>query len=574
MPENNQKVSEILFQISEYLAMQNVPFKPRAYEKAGEAVSALDEDIDKIYKQNGLKGLGEIAGVGRSIAELIEEYLLTGKVKKFEDLQKGTPVNLAELLRVEGLGPKSIKELHQKLSITNLKELEAAAKSGQIALLKGFGKKKEENILKGIEFAKTAGSRFILGQIVPKINLIEERLKKIKGTETVIVAGSARRRKETIGDIDILAIAENPEELMEAFVKMPEVQNVTAKGGTKASARFLWGLDVDLRVLPPESYGSALMYFTGSKDHNVALRQLAMNKGFKLNEYGLFKGDKLIAGKSEEEVYAKLGLDFIPPEMRENTGEIELAARHELPELIKSGDLKGDLQVQTEWTDGAESIEAMASAAIKNRLSYIAITDHTKNLAMTGGLDEDGLLRQMAEIDKLNKKFAGKIRILKGTECDILKDGSLDISDEVLSKLDVVGISVHSFFRLSKEDQTKRIIKAISNPHADILFHPTNRIIQRREPCELDIDAIIEAAKKTCTVLEIDAYPDRTDLKDDYIRKCVEIGVRLSIDSDAHSSQHFAFLEYGVTNARRGWAKRGDIINAWPVEKMLKRLKK
>lgn len=577
MSDKNQKVAEILFHISEYLAMQNIPFKPRAYEKAGEGVSSLEEDISELYKKSGIKGLQEIAGVGRSIAELIEEFLLTGKIKKFGDLQKGTPVNLSELLKVEGLGPKSIQELHRKLSITNLKELEKAAKSGKIAELKGFGKKKEENILKGIEFAKTAGSRFILGFAIPKIRIVEERLRKIKGVEKVVVAGSARRRRETVGDFDILVIANNPAEIMDTFVKMPEVVNVTAKGDTKASARFYWGMDVDIRVVPRESYGAALMYFTGSKDHNVVLRQLAINKGYKLNEYGLFKvsgkGEKMIAGKTEEEIYEALGLQFIPPEMRENTGEVQFAGQGKIPRLVELKDIQGDLQVQTEWTDGKESIESMARAAMKRGLKYMAVTDHTKNLAMTGGLDEKGVLKQIAEIDKLNKKFAGEFRILKGTECDILKDGSLDLSDEVLAKLDIVGISVHSYFRLPKDEQTKRVMKAMSNPHADILFHPTNRIIQKREPCDLDMDAIIIHAKKTGTVLEIDSYPDRTDIKDEYIRKCVEAGVKMAIDSDAHASQHFAFLEFGVTTARRGWAGREDIVNAWPVDKMLKLLK-
>lgn len=579
MADLNQKVSEILFQISEYLAMQSVQFKPRAYEKAGEAVNGLEEDIGDIYKRDGLKGLMQIPGVGASIAETIEEYIKTGKVKKYESLKKRTPVNLTELSRVEGLGPKSVKRLYQELGISNLKELEAAAKKGKIGELAGFGKKKEENILRSIEFVKSSSGRLILGHSMSKIRLLEERLRKVRGVEKVIFAGSARRCKETIGDIDILAVADEPEQIMKAFVGMPEVLNVSAKGDTKASARFNWGLDVDLRVVPKESYGAALMYFTGSKDHNVVLRSLALKKGYTLNEYGLFelhKGQKgkRVAGKTEEEVYKILGMEFIPPEMRENTGEIDLALAHKLPKPIDYGDIQGDLQVQTSWTDGGESIEDMAKAAIKHGLKYIAVTDHTKNLAMTGGLNEKRILKQMAEIDKLNKKFAGKIRILKGTECDILKDGSLDLPDEILEKLDVVGVSVHSYFHLPQGEQTKRVLRAIENPNVDILFHPTDRLIQKREPIDVDMDAIIKSAKRTGTVMEIDAYPDRTDLKDEYIRKCVEQGVKMSIDSDAHASPHFAFLEYGISQARRGWAKKSDIVNAWPVEKMLSMLKK
>jgi DNA polymerase (family 10) len=337
-------------------------------------------------------------------------------------------------------------------------------------------------------------------------------------------------------------------------------------------------MDVDLRVVPKESYGAALLYFTGSKDHNVVLRSLALKKGYTLNEYGLYefkraKKGKMVAGRTEEEVYKALGMQFIPPEMRENTGEVELALAHKIPELINYDELQGDLQVQTDWTDGSASIEEMAKAALKHGLKYIAITDHTKNLAMTGGLDEKKLLKQMDEIDKLNKKFAGKIKILKGTECDILKDGSLDIADEVLAKLDVVGVSVHSHFRLPQKEQTARVIRAMENPNADILFHPTDRIIQKREPIDVDMDAVISAAKRTKTVLEIDAYPDRTDLKDEYIRKCVEVGVKMSIDSDAHNPQHFAFLEYGISQARRGFTEKKDIINAHSWEKMLSMIK-
>jgi DNA polymerase (family 10) len=578
MAEQNQKVSEALAQMGRFLAMKKEPWKPRAYEKAAEIITSLEEDVEDIWKRGGIKALKEIPGVGQSIAETIEEFLKTGKIKKLASLEKRTPVNLSELSKVEGLGPQKVQKLYQELGITNLKELEKAAKSGKIAPIAGFGKKTEENILRGIEFAKTAGSRYVLGFAMPKVKLVIERLKKIKGAEEVMVAGSARRRKETIGDIDILAIADEPTEIMDAFVKMPEVVNVTAKGDTKASARFYWGMDVDLRVVPKESYGAALLYFTGSKDHNVVLRSLALKKGYTLNEYGLYefkraKKGKMVAGRTEEEVYKALGMQFIPPEMRENTGEVELALAHKIPELINYDELQGDLQVQTDWTDGSASIEEMAKAALKHGLKYIAITDHTKNLAMTGGLDEKKLLKQMDEIDKLNKKFAGKIKILKGTECDILKDGSLDIADEVLAKLDVVGVSVHSHFRLPQKEQTARVIRAMENPNADILFHPTDRIIQKREPIDVDMDAVISAAKRTKTVLEIDAYPDRTDLKDEYIRKCVEVGVKMSIDSDAHNPQHFAFLEYGISQARRGFTEKKDIINAHSWEKMLSMLK-
>ncbi|MGH8003816.1 MAG: DNA polymerase/3'-5' exonuclease PolX, partial [Limisphaerales bacterium] len=431
----------------------------------------------------------------------------------------------------------------------------------------------EENILKGLDFLKKATGRFLLGAVLPKARKIEEQLRALKEAERVALAGSLRRRKETIGDLDILVVSKKPKPVMDFFVLMPEVVRVFAHGETKSAVKLESGLDVDLRVVPAESYGAALNYFTGSKDHNVTLRELALSKGWKLNEYGLFKGSKMIAGRTEEELYAALGMDYVEPEMRENTGEIEAAKKHKLPKLIGYGDLQGDLQIQTDWTDGADSIEAYAKAATLRGHKYIAITDHTKRLAMTGGLDEKKIRKQWAEIDRVQKKIGSKLRILKGTECDILKDGSLDLDDETLAQLDVVGVAVHSHFDLPREEQTKRIIRAIKNPNVDILFHPTGRLIGRREAYDLDMDAIIKVVKETGTVLEIDAFPDRLDLKDEYIRKCVAAGVKLSIDTDAHSIPHLDFLEYGIAQARRGWAEKSDIVNTRPLEAFLKLLK-
>jgi len=578
MPKvSNQSIAELLREIGEYLAMQEVPFKPRAYEKAAGVIEGLEEEVADIYMRGGLKALEEIPGVGVSIAEKIEEFIKTGKVKYYEGLKKKTPVDLEGLSRVEGLGPKSIKKLYQKLGISDLADLEKAAKAGKIAKLEGFGARSEEKILKGVAFAKRSGGRFVLGFVTPQIRSIVSHLTKLPDASRVTVAGSVRRKKETIGDADILIVSAKPKIVMDYFVSMPEVMSVIAHGDTKSSVKVKPGVNVDLRVVPAESYGAALNYFTGSKDHNVALRQIAVKKGWKLNEYGLFsvKGarEKTIAGKTEEEIYKMFGMDYIEPELRENTGELQAAQAHRLPKLIGYGDLQGDLQVQTNWTDGSDSIEAMAKAAAAQGLAYIAITDHTKRLAMTHGLDEKRILQQMAEIDRLNKKFAGKIKILKGSECDILKDGTLDLPASVLSKLDVVGAAVHSHFNLTRAEQTERIKRAMANPNVDILFHPTGRIINRREAYEVDMEAVIAHAKKTGTVLEIDAYPDRADLKDEYVRKCVEAGVKMSIDSDAHSPTHFPYLEYGIAQARRGWAEKDDIINAWPVEKMKKSLK-
>ena len=590
MPEtSNQAVAEVLRQIGEYLTMQQVQFKPRAFEKAAETIGALEEEVSKMYASGGIKKLKEIPGVGQSIAEIIEELIKTGRSTEYEKLKKATPVRLDELARVEGLGPKSIQKLYRSLGVRNLKDLEAAAKKGDIGALDGFGKKSEEKILKGIGFAKSSGSRFITGLMLPQIREIEAQLSRVAGVTKVIVAGSTRRRKETIGDIDVLAVSSKPAAVMDSFVsKTPGVMTVIAHGATKSSIKIKPGINIDLRVVPAESYGAALNYFTGSKDHNVVIRARAIKKGLKLNEYGLFKGARRVAGKTEEDIYKALGMAYVEPELRENTGEVEAAVREfekkssgsatsktgGLPKLIGYGNLQGDLQMQTDWADGDASIEVMARAAVARGLKYIVITDHTKRLAMTHGLDEKRIRAQWKEIDAVNKKLRGKIKILKGTECDILKDGTLDLDDKTLAQLDVVGVSVHSYFNLPRAEQTARVVRAISNPNVDILFHPTGRIINRRPPYDIDIDEIIATAKKTDTILEIDALPERSDLKDEYIRKCVEAGVKMSIDSDAHAAVHFDFLECGIAQARRGWAERADIVNAWPLERMLGFLKK
>ena len=580
MKVSNQEIANILYEIGEYLEMQDVAFKPRAYEKAAQTIESLAEDAGDIYKKGGLKALENIPGIGVSIAEKIEELLKTGKCQEHELLKKKTPVDLANLTKVEGLGPKKIKVLYQKLKIKNIGDLEKAAKAGKIAALEGFGEKSEQNILKGLEFLKKGSGRFPLPLIMGNIMELRNRLKSLKDVERLEVAGSVRRYKETVGDADILVISKNPKPIMDYFVSMPEVAHVYAHGPTKSAVKLKSGLDVDVRIVPEESYGAALMYFTGSKDHNVALRELAIKKGYTLNEYGLFKGTKekkgkLAAGKTEEEIYRVLGLEYIEPEMREMTGEIELAQKNSLPKIIGYGDLKGDLQVQTNWTDGEKSIEEMAMAAMKIGLEYIAITDHTKRLAMTHGLGEKRLMKQMQEIDELNRKFKIKnteFKILRSTECDILEDGSLDLPDEILKKLDVVGASVHSHFNLSEIEQTKRVCRAMKNPNVDIIFHPTGRIVGRREAYNLDMSTIIKTAKETCTILEINGS-DRLDLRDQYIRMCVDAGVKMSIDSDAHNDSQLYFSGFGIAQARRGWATKNDIINAWSVDKMLSFLK-
>ena len=574
---NNIEIGKILGEIGEYIAMdEGVSFRARAYEKAAEIIAGLPEDIVGVYHRGGRAALEEIPGIGKGIAETVEELVTTGKSKVHERLKKATPVDLSGLSAVEGLGPQKIQTLYKELGVTTISKLEKAARAGKIRALEGFGARSEEKIIRGIEFLKQGGGRFPLGDVMPRVRLLEEALSSVRGVEKATTAGSVRRRKETVGDIDMLVIAAKPKLVMDFFIALSDVAHVIAHGPTKSAVKLKNGLQVDLRVVPKKSYGAALNYFTGSKDHNIALRQIAQDKGLKLNEYGLFKGKKQIAGKTEKEIYSALGLVYIEPELREMTGEVEASRNKKLPNLIGYTDLQGDLQVQTNWTDGNDSIKEMAMAAQGVGLRYMVVTDHTKRLAMTGGLDEKRIVEQMKEIDRINAKLQNsnaQFKILKGSECDILKDGMMDLPNGILAQLDVVGASVHSYFNLSREEQTKRIITAMRNPHVDIIFHPTGRKINQRPPYELDMDAIIAAAKETGTVLEIDAFPDRLDLRDEYIRRCVERGVKLAIDSDAHDKSHFAVLEYGIAQARRGWARREDIINAWPVEKMLSMLK-
>lgn len=567
----NQDLVKIMREMAVLHEIAGETFKTRAYERVAYSLEGLDKDLGEIYKEGGVKALEEIPGVGRGIAEKIEEYLKQGKIKEYEQLKKHLPVDISGLLGIEGLGPKTIKKLYEKLKIKNLADLQKAAEQGKIRNLPGMGEKSEQKILSGIGFAQKSGGRFLLGAVLPLTRRLVERLRNLPEVKKAEYAGSIRRMQETVGDLDILVISTKPGKVMDWFVSQPEVEEVLVKGETKSSVRLRGGMDADLRVVPPESFGAAMQYFIGDKYHNITVREIAVKKGYKLNEYGLFKGKKILANEDEKEIYKLLGTDWIPPELRTNHGEIEAAQEHRLPHLIDYGELKGDLQVQTDWTDGANSIKEMAEAAKKEGLEYICITDHTKSLAMTGGLDEVKIKKQWVEIDKAEKEVG--IKILKGAEVNILKDGSLDINDETLVQLDVVGTSVHSHFAMSEKEMTARIIKAMENPNVDIIFHPTGRLIQKRSAYQVDIAELIKAAKKTKTVLEVNAYPERLDLSDEHIRQAVEAGVKISIDSDAHSVSHFKYLELGVAQARRGWAEKKDVINAHGWQEMLKMLK-
>jgi len=571
----NQEIAKILYEIAEYLAMQDVPFKPYAYEKAAITLEALEEDVWDIYKKGGLKALEDIPGVGASIAEKIEELLKTGHIKYYEQLKKKMPIKIDELTAIEGIGPKIVLKLYKELGIKNIKDLERAAKAGKIRNLRDFGEKTEQNILQGIAFLKRSKGRFLLGEILPIVKEVYEKLKNLKEVEKVDYCGSIRRMKETIGDVDFLVVSKNPNKVMDFFVSLPGIIKIWGKGTTKASVRMRRGFDMDIRVVPLKNYGAALQYFTGNKDHNIVLRKIAIDKGWKLSEYGLFKGSKMIAGKTEEEIYKKLGLDWMPAEMRENQGEIEAALQHKIPKIIDYKDIKGDLHCHSDWDGGANSIAEMAEAAQKMGYQYIGIADHTKFLQIEHGLDEKKIALRNKEIDRLNFQFSiFNFQILKGCEANILNDGSIDIEDETLKNLDFVIAGIHSSFKMEKNKMTERIIRAMKNPNVDIISHPTGRLIQKRDEYQMDFDKILRAANETKTILEINAFPERLDLNDQNIRRAKEAGVKMIINTDSHHRDQLRFIEFGIAQARRGWATKKDIVNTRPVDKFLKLLKK
>ncbi len=572
-PPSNSRVAEALRELALRFEMGDEPFKPRAFEKAALAVSNLERPLAQIARETGVQGLEALPGVGEGIARRIDELLRTGRIRELEELRRRMPADVVGLAAIEGLGPKGVGQLYEALGVRDLRSLEQACRKGRVAEVPGFGAKKQANLLRGIALLAGTAGRQLLGDLLPIARDIETRLGALPGVDRAAVAGSVRRRRETIGDLDFIVSASNPGKIGRAFASMPEVEHVYGRGDTKVLVRLTSGIDADLRVVPPASFGAALLYFTGSKAHNLALRRRAQRRGAKLNEYGLFRGKRKLAGRTEEDVYDELGFPWIPPELREDGGELEAASQGKLPVLIGYGELRGDLQVQTEWTDGTASIEEMAGAARAIGLEYIAITDHTRDLHMARGADEQRLLEQTRAIAKLNRKLGG-FRVLSGAEVNIRRDGSLDIADAALAQLELVGAAVHSHFRLGRSEMTRRVIRAMENPHVDVLFHPTARSIGHREPVDLDIDAVITAAVRTGTVLEIDAMPDRLDLRDEYVRKAVDAGALLAIDSDAHDPSHFRYAdELGVAVARRGWARKADVINTLAVEQCLSRLK-
>jgi DNA polymerase (family X) len=590
-----REIAFILQTADEKKSDPNIIFKIRSYNKAADEIQNLSSEIGEIYKKDNLKGLLKIPSIGKAIATKLEEYITTGKIHYYDELKEKLPVDVSQFFGLEGIGPKTIKTLYSNLGIKNIPDLEKAALEGKIRSIPGFSQKKEELILKKIQFFKKSGGRRLIGEVYPLVRRIEERLSGNTGVKQAVAVGSFRRMKETIGDIDYLVSVISQKDgnnIIDYFVNMPEVKEIIGRGSSKAFVKLNNGIDADLLVVPEESFGAAMQYFTGSKEHGVAMRKIAISEGLRLNEWGVFdKQNHRVAGATEEDVYRVLGLEWIPPEMREDRGELKIAKigkkgiekkdRVRFSQLIAYDDLKGDLQVHSNYTDGTMSIEEMAlNARDRFGLSYIAISDHTKSLRLTNGLDEKQLLNQantIAEINdkiKINNNSKNKhFRILSSAEVNILKDGSLDISNNVLDKLDIVGAAVHSHFSLPIESQTARLISAAQNPSIDIIFHPTGRIINQREGYPINISKLIEIANKSNTILEIDAHYNRLDLKDEFIRMAIENNVKLVIDSDAHHPLHYAFLRFGIGQARRGWAKKSDILNTLSAKELLDSLK-
>ena len=562
----NNIIANMFYEIADLLELKGIQFKPRAYRRAARNIKALSESIENFYVEGELK---EISGVGESIASKIKEILDTGRLQYLDDLKDEFPENFQKLLNIQGLGPKRIMKLYEELNIKNLEDLESAIEHHKIRKLEGFGEKSEENISKGIKLYKESQERFLLGDILPIALKLRSNLAEQKSTKKIEIAGSIRRRKETIGDIDILVVSDKPEEIMDYFVNLKIVNRVLSKGLTRSSVITEKNLQIDLRVVEESSFGSALLYFTGSKEHNVKLRKIALDRKWKLSEYGLRDKEKkeLIAGKNEHNIYDLLGMDYIPPELREDQGEIEAAKEHQLPQLVELSEIKGDLHIHTKWSEGEHSIEDMANQGIQLGYDYIAICDHSKGLQIANGLDEKGFKEQFKKIDSVNKQL-DQIELLKGAEVNIDSEGNLDIHNSILKELDIVIASIHSGFTSPQKQVTKRLISAMHNDYVNIIGHPTGRIIHRREPLNLDLTEIFEVASKLGIHMELNSYPNRLDLSDINCKKAKKSNLKIAINTDAHNKNHMRYMELGVATAKRGWIEKSDVLNCLELKKL------
>jgi DNA polymerase (family 10) len=568
----NQEIVRIFNDIADLLEIKGEnPFRIRAYRRAALNIESLTKDVAGISKDELMK----VPGIGQDLAGKIEEYVKTGKIQAYEDLKKEVPEGLGVLLSVPSLGPKTAKLLSDELKVKNMEDLERLARAHKLSGLPGIKEKTEENILKGIEMLKRGMERRPLGKVLPTANDIVEHLRKKAPVNKISIAGSIRRWKDTIRDIDILTTSRDPKAVMNTFVHMPQVKDVLMHGPTKSSVVTGEGIQVDLRVVEEGSFGAALAYFTGSKAHNIRLREMAVKAGLKINEYGIFreKDDKKVGGEKEEDVYRILGLSYVPPELREDTGEIEAAAEGKLPNLVEPGDIKGDLHVHTKRSDGSHDFDELIEEARKRGYQYIAITDHSKGLGIARGLSEERLMEEMKEIEAINRKLKG-FRLLAGVEVDIRGDGRMDFPDDLLKKMDIVVASIHSGFRQNRQQIMKRMASAMRNPYVSVIAHPTGRLIGERDPYDVDINELLRIARETGTAIEINAYPLRLDLNDVHAKMAKEMGVRVVISTDTHITSQFNYMSYGVSIARRGWLEKKDVLNTMSYPALMKALKK
>jgi DNA polymerase (family 10) len=557
----NHEIIQALDEIAGLLEVQNEnKFKIRAYLKLSGFLAVFNRELSDIYAESGKHGILDIPNVGEGIGKKIIELIETGKLAYLEDLKKSLPKGIETLLKIPGMGPHTAILLGKKFGIKNVPELEIFLKSGKLLEEKGFKEKSVEKILKGIEIYKKGDKRKLLGEAYPQAMRIIDALKKGHKMWKIMAAGSIRRMEDTVGDIDILCVSEEREAVMDAFVKIVGVDSVLVKGEKKSSVRMRDRIQVDLRVFEKKKFGAALQYFTGNKQHNVIIREMAVKKGLMLNEYGLFKGKKKIAGETEESIYEALGMQYIPPEIRTGSDEVKEALAHRIPVLVKAENIMGDIHVHSEYSDGQDSIIDIAEKAKQMGYEYIAVTDHSASLKVASGLDEAGILRQIRDVEAVNKKVRG-IYVFKGTETDIKADGSLDHNDRVLEKLDVVIGSVHQDFKMSGSKMTERILKAMDNKYLNVIGHISGRLINIREPYELDYQVIFDKAAKTGVAIEINGNPERLDLADIYIRQAIKSGVKLAVTTDSHSVETFSYMKYAIGKARRGWATKADIIN-------------
>lgn len=563
---DNSEIAAVLYEVADLLELQGVSFKPQAYRRAARSIEQLDTPLSQLSAEGRLE---EVSGVGEALSKKIEEMLSTGELGYLDKLRAEVPEGLVRILEVPDVGPKTAMLLYKELGISSVEELKEAVLAHRLRGMKGFGEKTEERILQGIRVLESKGGRMLLGEALPLAEAYVEYLRSTQSIDRISVAGSLRRGRDTVGDIDILVGDDRPAAVIDAFAAYPSVEEVLMKGPTKCSVRLDGGLQVDIRAVETRSYGAALQYFTGSKEHNVSLRRIGVEMGLKLNEYGLFErdSDRMVASSTEEEVYSALGLAYIPPEIRENSGEIEAAREGRLPELVSLGQVRGDLHVHTDWSDGSDTIGAVVAEAERRGYEYVAITDHSQSLRIANGLTPERLRRQVDAVRKAEGAARG-MRVLAGSEVDIKADGSLDMPATVLKDLDIVVASVHSRFKMERAEMTRRVVAAVSSGQIDVLGHPTGRLIGQRSPYDIDLQAVLDAAAEHGVCMEVNCFPDRLDLRDVDCRAAGAKGVRVSLGSDSHRTGHMGFIRLGVITARRGWLGPGDVLNTMDASRL------